>query len=193
MDFEYKDGKCIVTKQEMKNCLVLPKGSFSLSRDTLLSKEGFEKLKDVVSKDNVKSGKCCINKTTHDDCYVIPMGVLHPKLSMLISHAAISGIGSAIAKAPNGKSVAPKKVKQPAPAPPLVPPAPEVKESDLEEAQLTVEIAEENLEEAKKALAGAQGGDVTKAQQNLETAEQAVNEAKQAAEEMARRVKPDGS
>lgn len=103
MNFEYKDGKCIVLRKDMENCLVLPKGTYSLSRDTFLSKEGFAKLKENASREKVKEGVCCINRQKYDECYVIPVGVLHPKVPMLLSHAALSGIGGAMAKTPKGK------------------------------------------------------------------------------------------
>lgn len=128
MDFEYKTGRCIVLKKEMKDCLVLPKGTYSLSREALLSKEGFDKLKECTSKDNTRNGKCCINRQPYDGCYIIPVGVLHPKVPMLISHAAISGIGTAMAKSPgNGKK---KEGKQK----PIMPPpeVPTVPVSDVE-------------------------------------------------------------
>lgn len=191
MDFEYKDGKCIVLKKEMENCLVLPKGTFSPIRDVVLSKEGFDKLKEYSSKDNVKSGECCVNRQHYDECYVIPMGILHPKAPMLLSHAAISGIGAAIAKAPS-KAAETEPTPAPVEPPPLVQEEPKEEETkeETDDDQLTLEIAEENLAEAKEELANASGGDIAKAQEKFTEAQKAVDDAKARIE---KRVKPDDS
>jgi hypothetical protein len=191
MEFEYKDGKCIVLKKEMSGCLVLPKGSYSTIRDSLLSKEGFELLKTNISKDNVKSGKCCINRQEYEDCYIIPAGILNPKAPLLISHAAISGIGTAMAKSPNKTPAKPKTEKK-KPEPELKAPAPVANAKDLEEATLNREIAEENLAEAQKALSDSiDSGNTEKAQSNLDAAQKSLNDAAAKEEETRRRVHPD--
>jgi hypothetical protein len=190
MEFEYKDGKCIVLKKEIKNCLVLPKGTFSPNADTCLSREGFELLKTHISKDKVKSGMCCINRQEYEDCYIIPMGVLNPKISMLISHTAISGIGTAMAKSPAKPKTEKKKpvaVKSEPVPPPKV-------DKELDEATLNREIAEENLVEAQKALSDAiDSGNTEKAQSEFDAAQKALNDASAKEEEIRRtkRVKPD--
>ena len=115
MTHQFRDGKCAVLKKEMKNCLILPKGTLSPIRDSFLSKEGFEKLKDVIDKDNRKKGTCIINRQDYDDCYIVPMNVLTLKRQCLISHSAISGIGAALSKAPEKPEFVEESVQTPEP------------------------------------------------------------------------------
>ncbi|MDX1700826.1 MAG: hypothetical protein R3250_09425 [Melioribacteraceae bacterium] len=139
----YANGKCIVTKEEGP-CLVLPAGSFSPSRITFISKEGCDKLVDVMkSSDERKPGTCCINRTKYEDCVVIPRGVIGIKMGSLMSEDAIQGMSAELAKMPADISV-----KEEAPAPE---PAPEpVLEPEPPKEEATPEPVEEPAPAPKK-------------------------------------------
>ena len=113
----YANGRCIVTKQEGP-CLVLPQGSFSPSRITFLSKEGSDKLVQLLkSAEDLKPGFCCINRKDYPKCVVIPRGVINPKLQYLMSTDAIEGMASELAKMPEDITPEEPKVST-APEPP---------------------------------------------------------------------------
>lgn len=192
MAHEFKDGRCVVMKKEMENCLVLPKGTLSLSRDMFLSKEGFEKLKEYVDKDKMKSGVCNINREKYDDCYIIPPNVLTIKVPALISHAAISGIGAAMAKLPSNEEKPKKKAKakpETKKEPQLVP----ATQQELDDAVMDREIAEENLKEAEKALSEADEIQAINAQKNYDEAKTLLDEKSRIEKEIAKRVHFDVS
>ena len=91
----FANGKCIVTKKQGK-CLVLPVGTLSPTRQNFISKEGCDKLLEILknSEDKVK-GVCVINRQEYDNCIFIPRGVMNPKIRFLMSPEAIEGMASA--------------------------------------------------------------------------------------------------
>ena len=124
----FAKGKCLVTKKEGE-CLVLPKGTFSPTRVNYISKEGCNKLLEVLkeSTDKVK-GVCVINRQEYDNCIFIPRGVINPKIRFLMSPEAIEGMASQF----SGAAETP-----PPTAPPVETPPPPAEES--EEVEETVE------------------------------------------------------
>lgn len=185
---DYKDGRCVVMRKEMKNCLVLPQGTLSLSRDMFLSKEGFEKLKEYVDKDKMKPGVCVINREQYDQCYIVPPNVLTIKVPCLISHAAVSGIGAAMAKIPDAKEEVKKK-----PVKESKEPTTSTTNEELESAKLDREIAEENFKDAEKALSEADEEDAEEAQKIYEEAKAELGEKIRIEKEIEKRVHYDVS
>ena len=136
----FANGKCLVTKKEGE-CLVLPKGTFSPTRVNYISKEGCEKLLEVLkeSTDKVK-GVCVINRQEYDNCIFIPRGIINPKIRFLMSPDAIQGMAAQF----SGAVETPPPAAPPAeetPPPPAEEPAEEVVE------ETTKEVVEETVEE----------------------------------------------
>ncbi len=143
----YANGRCIVTKKEGP-CLVIPQGSFSPSRQTYLSKEGADKLVEVMKDGEKAPGVCCINRKEYDECVVIPRGVINPKIQYLMSAEAIQGMASAAANI-TLEEKAPKPVVEPVVEetktedPVLVPPEEEKKTPKKKKASIPKKKKEE--------------------------------------------------
>lgn len=150
----FAKGKCIVTKQEGP-CLVLPAGTLSPTRQNYISKEGCDKLLDILrnSEDKVK-GVCVINRKEYDNCIFIPRGVINPKIRFLMSPEAIEGMASQVAEMPL------TSVKTEEPSKPETPPPPPEETSDETDQTSTEETPDEAPpEEASATMDGGELGE----------------------------------
>lgn len=157
---DFAKGKCIVTKQECTG-LVLPKGSYSNSTNVVISQEGANGLKALLSdKDAVfkENAMCCINRQVYEKCLVVPRGVFNPKVPKLISADAINGIVAAIKEGPKEEPVE-EPVKEEI--------VEEVTSESQESLKLDLEIAEDNIKEIEAQLLEAQDSEAAKLQNEL--------------------------
>ena len=162
----FAKGKCIVTKQECDDCLVLPKGTFSAARDVVISQEGANGLKTLLSDKDAKfkeNATCCINLQVYEKCLVMPMGILHPKAPMTISADAVDGILAAIKEGPKEEPVD----DTPPPSGPADEEVTSEKIEALKTAKLELEIVEENIAEINEALTDAADSEAAKLNNQL--------------------------
>jgi hypothetical protein len=175
---DFAKGRCIVMKKEYDNCLVIPKGTFSSSRDAFISEEGILKIKELSTAEDAKvkeNAVCCMNRQVYDKCLVVPTGVLHPKVSMTISFEAIDGILGAIKNRPveDKKEKAPKKPTKKELA---AEKAAVEKESALSALIVERDVMEENIMFIEDSLKEASPEEAPKLQEELTNTQDALKE-----------------
>jgi len=184
---EYRDGICALTRKESKGCVVLPAGVVFNNREVLLSDDGVKELEEILGNTEAHWQDCTCSITGEDSECVAIWGRLAPKRSIMLSKAGISALKQAISSRPK-ETTKPEPAKVAAPIPqPDVPISEEPKESaKAAEARVDREVAEMNLEEAKKALSDkSEDDDEVPLKAAVEEATRVLEE-KKAAEEAAK-------
>ncbi len=100
MDFEFKDGMCVITKKKAKNCLVLPEGSVYPNREVLFSTLGVDKLSDMYDDgDEYFNETCIINHKKYKKCIKL-FNMIYLKRVAFISRQGIDNLQGAMESRP---------------------------------------------------------------------------------------------